>query len=239
MHLAQTPEQSSKSPSANSARDSVAEAGFAILPGVLAKAQRDKLGELLGPGTNAGRRGILELPVIAKLAGSDGILNLVRPHLSAEPRPVRGIYFDKSAAANWFVAWHQDLTIAVREKIDVPGFGPWSIKAGVPHVQPPVQVLKQMLAVRLHLDDCSESNGALRVIPGSHRAGRLSTESIRRVRMEEPAIVCCVPAGVALLMRPLLLHSSGGSRTAGRRRVIHIEYAAVALPDGLQWHETG
>jgi ectoine hydroxylase-related dioxygenase (phytanoyl-CoA dioxygenase family) len=82
--------------------------------------------------------------------------------------PVRAIFFDKSSGSNWLVPWHQDLTIAVASKCEAPGFGPWSVKDGIPHVQPPDELLKQMIALRLHLDDCDASNGALRVIPGSH-----------------------------------------------------------------------
>ena len=218
-----------------SLKESIEEQGFAVVPKVLSKAEREELIEQLGPASGAGRRGILELAPIAKLSRSDRLLSLVRPHLSAQPRPVRAIYFDKTAETNWLVTWHQDLTIAVRDKIDVPGFGPWSKKDGVPHVQPPVSLLEQMLTVRLHLDDCDESNGALRVIAGSHRSGRLAPERIRHLRNEQTASVCCVAAGDALVMRPLLLHSSGQSRTAGHRRVLHIEYAAFALPGGLQW----
>jgi hypothetical protein len=191
----------------------------------------------LGPASGAGRRGILELRPIAELSRSERLLSLVRPHLSAQPRPVRGIYFDKTADTNWLVTWHQDLTIAVRDKVDVPGFGPWSLKEGVPHVQPPVSLLEQMITVRLHLDDCDESNGALQVIPGTHKSGRFSAAAIQQLRIKQLATACSLAAGDALLMRPLLLHSSGRSRTAGHRRVIHIEYASVALPQGLQWHE--
>src|SRR5579859_5606345 len=153
----------------SSVKESIAEQGFAIVSGVLDEAEREELIHQLSPVTGAGRRGILELAAIAKLSRSNRLLNLVRPHLSAQPRPVRGIYFDKTADTNWLVTWHQDLTIAVRHEIDVPGFGPWSNKDGVPHVQPPVSLLEQMLTLRLHLDDCDESNGALQVIPGSHR----------------------------------------------------------------------
>ena len=218
-------------------KESIAEQGFAVVPQVLTKAECEELVDQLGPASGAGRRGILELAPIAKLSRSDRLLNLVRPYLSAQPRPVRGIYFDKTADTNWLVAWHQDLTIAVRDKHEVPGFGPWSNKDGVPHVQPPVALLEQMLTVRLHLDDCDESNGALHVIPDSHRSGRLSASDIQQIRTQQLATVCSVLAGDALLMRPLLLHSSGRSRTAGHRRVVHIEYASFVLPNGLQWHE--
>lgn len=222
---------------ANNVKESIAEQGFAVVPQVLSKTEREKLIDHLGPACGAGRRDILELAPIAKLSRSDRLLNLVQPHLSAQPRPVRGIYFDKTADTNWLVTWHQDLTIAVRDKIDVPGFGPWSVKEGVPHVQPPVSLLEQMLTVRLHLDDCDESSGALHVIPGSHRSGRLSAECIRQWRSQHLATMCCVAAGDALLMRPLLLHSSSRSRTERHRRVVHIEYASFALPNELQWHE--
>jgi ligand-binding SRPBCC domain-containing protein len=224
--------------SANSQSRSLTDQGFAILSGVLDEAECEELINQLGPVTGAGQRGILGLSPIAKLASSDPLLSLVEPHLPAQRRPVRAIYFDKNPNSNWMVTWHQDLTIAVRNKIDVPGFGPWSTKDGVPHVQPPVHLLEQMLTVRLHLDNCDETNGAVRVIPGSHRLGRLSAEDIQKLRIQEPSELCCVVAGGALLMRPLLLHSSGKSRTAGHRRVLHIEYASFALPGGLQWDET-
>src|SRR5205807_4301579 len=99
---------------------------------------------------------------------------------------VRAIYFDKSPEANWLVSWHQDLTLALRARAEVPGFGPWSTKDGIPHVQPPVELLQQMLSVRLHLDDADESNGALRVLPGSHRCERLAPARIRELRGQQP-----------------------------------------------------
>jgi hypothetical protein len=215
----------------------LAEQGFAIVSGVLDEAKRMELINQLGPIAGAGQRGILELPPIAKLASSAPLLSLVEPHLPAQPQAVRAVYFDKNPNSNWMVTWHQDLTIAVRDRIDVSGFGSWSIKDGVPHVQPPIHLLEQMMTVRLHLDDCDETNGAVRVIPGSHRLGRLSGAAIQKLRIHEPSALCCVAAGGALLMRPLLLHSSAKSRTAGHRRVIHIEYASFALPGGLQWDE--
>ena len=150
---------------------------------------------------------------------------------------MRAIYFDKSPDTNWLVAWHQDVTLAIRAKADVPEFGPWSIKGGVPHVQPPATLLERMLTVRLHLDDADELNGALRVIPGSHRDGKLSAANIAEFRNRSSEVVCSVLAGDALLMRPLLLHASGRSESPRHRRVLHIEYAGFSLPDGLGWHE--
>src|SRR5690348_15390080 len=135
-----------------SVRGAFAEQGFAIVSGVLDEAEREELIHQLGPVTGAGQRGILGLPPIAKLASSDRLLSLVEPYLPAQPQAVRAIYFDKNPSSNWMVTWHQDLTIAVRERIDVSGFGPWSTKDGVPHVQPPARLLEQIVTVRLHLD---------------------------------------------------------------------------------------
>jgi hypothetical protein len=218
-------------------RESIEECGYSFVTEVLDKVEFEELVRQLGVLSGAGRRGMLQFEPIAKLSFSERILSLVRPHMPAEPRPVRAIYFDKNPEKNWLVPSHQDLTIAVRSKREVAGFGPWSLKEGVHHVQPPIHLLEQMLTVRLHLDDCDELNGALQVIPGSHKSGRLSPTAIQRFRSQQAATVCIAAAGDALLMRPLLLHYSGRSRSARHRRVVHIEYASFGLPDGLEWHD--
>jgi ectoine hydroxylase-related dioxygenase (phytanoyl-CoA dioxygenase family) len=172
---------------------------------------------------------------VRELASSTLMRNLVEPILGPEYLPVRGILFDKIPDANWKVPWHQDVTIAVQDKVEADGFGPWSVKADVLHVQPPASVLQHMLSVRLHLDDCGEENGALRVIPGSHTRGRIPEHQIQSIREISPEHVCGVKAGGALLMRPLLLHASSPSRIPGHRRVVHIDFAAVSLPSGMRW----
>ncbi len=220
-------------------QDSIERSGFAMLQGILDAEERRVLLAELGDAEGAGRRGVLAAPAVAALARSPKVLDLVRPHLPAEPLPVRAIYFDKSPGSNWLVPWHQDLTLAVRERRECPGFGPWSVKEGIPHVQPPVGLLERMLTIRLHLDDADESNGALRVLPGTHREGRLSAERIRELRAEIPEHLCSAAKGDALLMRPLLLHASGRSTGAGRRRVLHLEYEGFDLPGGLEWNEAG
>ncbi|MBI5800547.1 MAG: phytanoyl-CoA dioxygenase family protein [Verrucomicrobia bacterium] len=211
--------------------------GFTLLRGALEHQNVERILAALGPVAGAGRRGLLAHPEVSALACSQHLLCHVRPHLPMEPVPVRALYFDKSPDANWLVPWHQDLTLAVREHAKAHGFGPWSTKEGVPHVQPPVQLLEQMLAVRLHLDDADADNGALRVLPGSHRAGRLSPVRIQELRASQPEQLCVAAAGDALLMRPLLLHASSRSASTRHRRVLHLEYAAFALPPGLHWHE--
>ena len=214
--------------------------GYAILPPPLEPAQLDALAEALadhpapsGRGVYA-RRDVLEIPAVRGVC-ENALGQMARQVLGGGARPVRGLLFDKTPGANWKVPWHQDITIAARDKVDVEGFGPWSEKDGVPHVQPPAQVLEAMLTLRLHLDPCPASNGALRVLPGSHRAGKLSASEIQawRGRMEE--VTCEVERGGVLLMRPLLLHASSASEAPGRRRVLHIEWASSDLPSGLHW----
>lgn len=173
-------------------------------------------------------------PVIDTWARSDAVLALLPPGM----QPVRAILFDKTPATNWKVAWHQDLTIAVQEKRDLPGYGPWSVKDGTVHVQPPMVVLEGMVTLRLHLDDTPETNGALKVIPGSHQRGRLDAETISQLRKTFPEHICEARAGDVLLMKPLTLHASSASAEPGHRRVVHVEYApAGLLAPELLWAE--
>ncbi len=210
--------------------------GFAIVPSVLDASVCHALASLLGDANGAGSRGMLSNQLVAELAESS-LAELVRPHLALSPIPVRGIYFDKRPETNWLVAWHQDLTLALKKQAEVPGFGPWSVKEGVPHVQPPMKLLEQMLTVRLHLDETDSSNGALRVLSGTHRLGRLSAEAIQSCRVTHEEVLCDAKAGDVLLMRPLLLHASSRSSSPRRRRVLHIEFAGFRLPEPLEWHE--
>jgi ectoine hydroxylase-related dioxygenase (phytanoyl-CoA dioxygenase family) len=119
-------------------------------------------------------RNILSLPLVRSLATSRAVREIVEEILGPECFAVRGIFFNKTRQSNWKVVWHQDLTIAVREKLPVDGFGPWTTKAGICHVQPPSEIMASMLAIRLHFDESDYDNGPLRVIPGTHRHGRLS-----------------------------------------------------------------
>jgi hypothetical protein len=214
----------------------IEKSGFAIVSSVISAGERQALIDVLGPLSAAGRRGLLAEPAVTSWARSSHVLDLVRPHLAAEPFPVRAIYFDKCSETNWVVPWHQDVMLAVRSRADISGFGSWSTKNGIPHVQPPVEFLQQMLTVRLHFDHTDDSNGALRVLPGSHCLGRLCAARIEEVRREQPEILCEAFPGDVLLMRPMLLHASSRSTSARHRRVLHIEYAGFSLPHGLEWH---
>jgi ectoine hydroxylase-related dioxygenase (phytanoyl-CoA dioxygenase family) len=183
-----------------------------------------------------GIRNLLSNSVVRTIAGSDEVRRPVASVLGHECFAVRGIFFNKSPKANWKVTWHQDCVIAVREKLDIEGWGPWSTKAGVIHVRPALTVVEQMLAIRIHLDDSAEENGPLRVIPGSHRDGFLSDSEIQD-RSKEGAVACVALRGDAILMRPLILHSSPPATSPSNRRVVHLEFAAVELPHGAMWQD--
>ncbi len=125
----------------------------------------------------------------------------------------------------------------MRERKDVPGFGPWSMKDGVPHVQPPVALLEAVVTMRIHLDACDAENGALKVLPGTHGVGRLGAEQIQDCRNRVKETLCEMDVGDVLLMRPLLLHASGKSTSDRHRRILHLEFCGVDLPGGLEWSE--
>jgi ectoine hydroxylase-related dioxygenase (phytanoyl-CoA dioxygenase family) len=183
-----------------------------------------------------GVRNLLEIcPAVRVLATEAIIRNFVTPLLGHNAFAVRAIFFDKVPGANWSLFWHQDNVIAVKERFEVPGFVGWSQKAGVWQVQPPVEVLAQMIAVRVHLDDCRAGHGPLRVLPGSHRFGWLDDE-LDAWKARVPEMVCAVKCGGIVVMSPLILHASAPSESPSHRRVIHIEYAAADLPAGLEWN---
>jgi hypothetical protein len=217
--------------------------GFQILFGIVSAAESNALASELSllfeqqqssvKSKIGGVRNLLRNPNVIRVALSPAFKSLVGENLF----PVRAIFFDKTAESNWRVPWHQDLAIAVAERIETEGFNAWSLKDGVVHVQPPLEFLEKMVAVRLHLDDCNADNGALKVIPGTHKAGKLDAPQIAERVEQSPATICDVSKGGVLLMRPLLLHSSSPAKTPVHRRVLHIEYAADRLPNGLRWLE--
>lgn len=227
--------------------DRLARDGYAIVPDALDPATVDALLDAVAPlaeATGRPRGGVRHLlrdvPQVRALAASAAMRGVAEAALGPGALAVRGILFDKTPGANWKVVWHQDLTIAVRERREVPSFGPWTEKEGVVHVQPPADLLSRMVAVRLHLDDCTERNGPVRVIPGSHRAGRLSADQVDEWRSIGDEVVCTVPRGGILAFHSLLLHASSPALEPAHRRVIHIEYAAAEwarLPNDLAWYE--
>ncbi len=226
--------------------------GFAVIENVLSPQVVDELTDLTRPYLADKRAGVLErggetygvrdllwrAPEIKRLAASQELMQIAGAILGPKAFAVRGLFFDKTPTTNWNLPWHQDLTIAVRARRDTPGFGPWTVKASIPHVIAPASLLERMVTLRLHLDDCGPCNGPMRVLPGSHRDGKLDPGGlgIWASRAKEHAADCVVAAGGVVVMRPLLVHASSSGTGPGHRRVIHLESAAEALPDGLQWY---
>jgi hypothetical protein len=145
---------------------------------------------------------------------------------------MRGLFFDKPPTQSWSLPWHQDRAIAVKDnRLPSTTFGKPTTKAGVPHVESPLWLSRQILLLRLHLDAMVEENGPLQVLPGSHREDA-SSAGVNPITLNaEP--------GDVLLMSPLLVHRSGEARqgTTRHRRVLHLEFTGVPeLPDGYAWH---
>jgi ectoine hydroxylase-related dioxygenase (phytanoyl-CoA dioxygenase family) len=222
--------------------------GFQIVTSVIAGDECDLLAAELTPLFEAqqksagskigGIRNLLRTNErVQQLAGSRKIISILEEAIGLRPFPVRAIFFDKNPDANWLVPWHQDLAVAVAARVDASGFTGWSIKDGVPHVHPPPEILEGMITLRLHLDDCGGENGALKIIAGSHRLGKLDAVEISNCAKSSEPVTCDLLKGDILLMRPLLLHASLPAKNPSHRRVLHIEYATRQLPDGLKWFE--
>lgn len=162
------------------------------------------------------------------------LLELLTAVLGPERGLVRALYFDKPPDRTWSLPWHKDLTIAVRDNtLASAEFARPTTKAGVPHVEAPCDLLQRMLTLRIHLDDVTDENGPLHVVPGSHAGGKSAAAS------ERPPVAVHARAGDVLVMRPLVSHSSGSSLAGCRRhrRILHLEFAGQrVLPDGYAWH---
>jgi len=227
-------------------RAEVDQNGFAIVPALLNKEETESLVQAIANadeqdgvrkrgGVYAIRNLLEVVSAAADLAQSPKIMAVATDILGSNALPVKGTLFDKTPNANWLVPWHQDLTISVKNRIEIDGYGPWTRKAGVTHVQPPITILERMLAIRIHLDDCDERNGVLRVLPGTHRLGRLNANQIASTQAGINSVNCSVKSGGAVLMKPLLVHASSPAMEPSHRRVIHIDFASIALPPGLSW----
>jgi Phytanoyl-CoA dioxygenase (PhyH) len=211
--------------------------GYVVIPDLIASAERDRIvrsiEDMLTEG--AGTRRLIDIPWCGALAERIGRDERLRETLPVGATAVQCTLFVKSIEKNWLVSLHQDLSIPVAERIDSPECSGWSEKEGEVYVQPPISVLQNILAVRLHLDDCDERNGALRVVPGSHRLGRLTPADVLRERDARGETSVPVPRGGAMLMRPLLLHASSKSSVDNARRVLHFVFGPAELPADLRW----
>ncbi|MGL5891541.1 MAG: phytanoyl-CoA dioxygenase family protein [Bacteroidia bacterium] len=231
----------------NTSAEYLAEHGFAILPAQLSNAEISLLNAAVDRfrQSNINTRRISEvfairnllqtIPELTAILSNASVLKLAEEFVGSKSCIIRSIYFSKPAAANWVVPWHQDLTVNLKERTNSEGFSKWAVKDKQLTAKAPAELLSKILTLRIHLDDCDETNGALKVIPGSHIHGELKTDEYLKTELHR-AETCSVISGGIMLMRPLLLHAS--TRSSGsERRVIHLEFIADELAGNISWSE--
>ena len=176
-----------------------------------------------------------EIPETLPYVFNHNLLEFIKTNFGQNYFITKTIYFDKPEKSNWFVSYHQDLTISVNKKIEVDHFENWTIKQNQFAVQPPKEILENNFTVRIHLDRTTKDNGALKVLNASHKKGISRVENINL--NEEIETICEVEKGGIMIMKPLLFHASNKTTNNKRRRVIHIEFSNQILPNELEWSE--
>lgn len=213
--------------------------GFTVIPSVLNSDEISRAIQTLGSAplqrSRAGIRHLMSNAFVRAVANDIRIVGMAREALNGEAVPFRATLFDKSPDSNWLVVWHQDTALPLRQRKDMSGWGPWSVKQGIDYAHAPAHALNQVVALRLHFDDSTEQNGPLRVLPGTHQLGVLTDDEVVQLSSERSAVDCLATMGSVLVMRPLLIHSSSKSQNEAPRRVLHIEYAAsMSIGDGFE-----
>jgi hypothetical protein len=228
-------------------KEKIEKEGFAIIDSVYSEREvEDLLSVIAGADTSketfrktndlfAIRQFFKEIPASVDKIFTPHFIHLLSNLFGREYFVIKSIYFDKPEESNWFVSYHQDLTISVDKKLDLEGFGPWTTKQNQFAVQPPFTTLADNFTVRIHLDTTNAENGALKVIPTSHLKGIIRPETIDWTIEKE--VICHVQKGGIMIMKPLLLHSSGRTTNNRKRRVVHVEFSRGLLPYKLHWAE--
>ncbi|STO15261.1 Phytanoyl-CoA dioxygenase (PhyH) [Flavobacterium hibernum] len=176
-----------------------------------------------------------EIPETLSFIFNENLNNIIESTFGKGYFITKSIYFDKPEKSNWFVAYHQDLTISVDKKMEVENFENWTIKQNQFAVQPPKEILEDNFTIRIHIDTTTKDNGALKVINNSHSKGIVRIENLNFE--SETETICEVKKGGIMIMKPLLFHASNKTTNNERRRVIHIEFSKQQLPSGLEWSE--
>jgi ectoine hydroxylase-related dioxygenase (phytanoyl-CoA dioxygenase family) len=197
-------------------------------------ARIEEIAAVEGPGVRLTATSLHPISDLLDARGRVG--SIVAELLGNAAFPVRAIMFDKNSAANWSLGWHQDRTICVAERIEVEGFGPWTVKQGQLHTQPPQNLLDRMITVRIHLDDVPAHNGPLLVIKGSHRLGRLTEVKVADLVVERDFTTHLAQRGDIWVYRTPIVHASASAASGhAARRVLQLDYSSDSLPGGLRW----
>jgi ectoine hydroxylase-related dioxygenase (phytanoyl-CoA dioxygenase family) len=208
--------------------------GAELFPAAFAPAQLEMLDRVLAA-IPPDAPGIRLAPLAGVAAAIGPATEVARSILGPAARPVRATSFDKSPGRNWALGWHQDRTIAVRARIETPGFTRWTRKAGIVHVAPPFELLARMLTLRIHLDPAGLDNAPLLVVPGSHRRGIIAECDVQAVAARGPQAACLAERGDLWVYAAPILHASARAARPGKRRVLQLMYSAEELPNGLSW----
>lgn len=209
--------------------------GFAILPSALPEDTLEELRAGLFQEKTAGERCQLDHPLVRQTALVLKRQLIASGFFTAPAVAIQAITFNKTVATNWKVTWHQDLMFPFANRVTSESFDLPTVKQGIHYARPPGPVLNQLLAVRLHLDDCDATNGPLRVSPGTHCAGILKTDAIPEIIATHGEIRCLARKGDLLLMRPLCLHASSQASEPKNRRILHFVYFCGG-PITESWH---
>jgi ectoine hydroxylase-related dioxygenase (phytanoyl-CoA dioxygenase family) len=176
-----------------------------------------------------------EIPETLNFIFNQNLREIIKLNFGENYFITKSIYFDKPEKSNWFVAYHQDLTISVDRKVEIENYENWTTKQNQFAVQPPKEILEQNFTIRIHIDKTTKENGALKVLNKSHRKGIVRTENLEIEN--ETETICEVEKGGIMIMKPLIFHASNKTTNNERRRVIHIEFSNQKLPKGLEWSE--
>lgn len=228
-------------------KNTIADKGFSVISNVFSTEEIEKISEVIqnidtskdtfrkSEDLFAIRQFLKEIPEVKDFIFNENLKTIIREIFGGNYFVVKSIYFDKPEKSNWYVAYHQDLTISVDKKVDLKNFGPWTTKQNQFAVQPPLDILENIFTIRIHLDDTDENNGALKVVSKSHAKGIYRPETIDW--NVETETIGNVEKGGIMIMKPLLLHGSNRTTNGKKRRVIHIEFSDKELPDELNWSE--
>jgi hypothetical protein len=200
--------------------------GQSAMPGILEAIEQSGLAR-----SRAGARHVLQVPEVRALAWDLRLLEIAKRSIGSTAFPFRATLFDKSASRNWLVSWHQDTALPLAARVCNTNWGPWTAKGGTLHAVAPASALQGIIALRVHLDDSTETNGPLRVLPATHARGVLDRPAIQELANTITPVVCMTNAGGVVAMRPLTVHASSKARVDRPRRVVHIEYAATIHVD--------
>jgi len=228
-------------------KNAIADKGFSVISNVFSTEEIEKISEVIqnidtsketfrkSEDLFAIRQFLKEIPEVKDFIFNENLKAIIKEIFGENYFVVKSIYFDKPEKSNWYVAYHQDLTISVDKKVSLENFGPWTTKQNQFAVQPPLNIIENIFTIRIHLDDTDENNGALKVVPKSQAKGIYRPETIDwNVEKEN---ICNVEQGGIMIMKPLLLHGSNRTTNGKKRRVIHIEFSDRELPEELNWSE--